>query len=84
MLEFINHVEFSLIKTRRTPYIIYFSKKDDEFSNDVISSLIKLGMSFNGVFSYTLNCPSFPYYINQQEYCDYEHVYSISCGKIYK
>lgn len=84
MLEFINIREYHSIKTRKTPYIIYFNKKNDQFSKDVISTLMKLSKSFSAVFCYTCTAPRFPYEISKQEFCDYEHVYSLSKSNIYK
>lgn len=83
MLEFISSCEYTYIKLRRTPYIVYFSK-DDQFSKDVISTISKLAMSFCAVFCYTLPAPRIPHFINKNECCDNEHVYSICFGKIYK
>lgn len=84
MLEFIKGWDLKSIKKRRTPSIIYFPKKEDQFSKDVISTIIKLSKSFPGVFCYILKRDVFPIKINSNQSGDNKHVYSLCRGKIYK
>lgn len=75
MFRYISLCEYYGFRKRKTPFITYFRKEDEDFCNDVISTLIKLCKSFPHVFCYFVNAKKFPVLI-EEKYCAFENVYS--------
>lgn len=83
MVKFLDTYKFEKLIVRKTPYIIFFYKEDNDYSKDVINSLVKLNNSFPPVLCYIRKCKQNPR-IRGQNINSLENVYYICNQKIKK